>query len=55
MEIEKVKLGEDDLRIAYTLHDLGVSLQNAKRYDEAEGVFRQALEIKKVKLGEDEL
>ena len=69
LEIGKSKLGEDDLQVADTLHELGeddvnvavrlhllgVCLRNAKRYDEAQEVLRQALEIKKAKLGEDDL
>ena len=42
----KAKLGEDDLRVVYTLQSLGVCLRDAKRYDEADEFLRQALEIK---------
>ena len=44
MEIKKAKLGEDDLKFGTTLHELGVCLRTAGRYNEAEEVFRQALE-----------
>ena len=54
-EIVKAKLGEDDLQVAYTLHEFGVCLRDGKRYDEAEELLSQALEIKKAKLGVDDL
>ena len=38
-------MGEDDLQVAYTLQSLGVYLRDAMRYDEAEELLRQALEI----------
>ena len=47
LEIEKVKLGEDNLQVAVTLYELGMCLRNAKRYEEAEELLRQALEIKR--------
>ena len=37
-EIEKQKLGGDDLQVAYTLQSIGVCLRDGKRYDEAEEV-----------------
>ena len=55
LEIEKAKLGEGDLQVAYTLYELGVCLRGAMRYDEAEESLRQVLEIKKAKLGKDDL
>ena len=55
LEIVKAKLGEDDLQVVYTLHELGVCLRDAKRYDEAEELLRQASEIEKAKLGENDL
>ena len=44
-EIEKQKLGEDDLQVAYTLQSIGVCLRDGKQYDEAEELLKQALEI----------
>ena len=46
LKIIKAKLGKDDLQVVYTLQSLGVCLWDAKRYDEADEFFRQALEIK---------
>ena len=50
----KAKLGEDDFQVAVTLHKLGACLRDAGRYDEAEKMLRQALEMKKLNLGEDD-
>ena len=47
LEIKKAKLGEDDLQIAVMLQSLGVCLRDAKRYEEAEELLRQASEIKR--------
>ena len=41
----KQKLGKNDLQVAYTLQSIGVCLQDGKRYDEAEEVQMQVLEI----------
>ena len=41
--LKKAKLGEDDLKVAITLHELGVYLRENGRYNEAEEMLRKAL------------
>ena len=55
VEAEDVKLEKNDLPTAVTLHELGLCMRDARRYDEAEEVLEQALKIKKAELGDDNL
>ena len=50
-----MKLEKNDLATAVTLHELGLRMRDARRYDEAVEVFGKALEIKKAELGENDL
>ena len=47
------KLGEHDIQVVDTLHDVGVCLRDSRRNDEAEQVLRQTLAIENTKLSEE--
>ena len=53
LKIKKAKLGKDDLRFAFSLHELDVCLRDAERYAEAGEVFRQTLDTPKTNLDRD--
>lgn len=57
LAIKKSKQDENDLRVALTLHEIGVCLRRLKdqRYIEAENALRQALTIENTKLGKYDL
>jgi len=47
------RFGRDDIRCAWTLHNLAVVYQNQGKYDEAEGLSQRALAIEEKALGRD--
>lgn len=55
MAIAEAELGPDDVRVAVTLHELGVCVRQAGRPGEAEDFYRRSLAIKEMELGEDDV
>ena len=55
LEIQEAKLGPEDLQVAYTLHELGVCVREARRPEEAEGFLRRCLAIREIRLGPDDV
>lgn len=51
LEIHVDKLGGEDVRVAQTLHSLGVCNRQAGRTEEAAQLFQRSLEIREAKLG----
>lgn len=53
--IAEAELGADDVRVAVTLHELGVCVRQAGRPGEAEDFYRRSLAIKESELGDDDV
>jgi tetratricopeptide (TPR) repeat protein len=49
---EAVKFGPDDTRVGTTLNDLGLVYRAEKKYSEAEGAYRRALDIMEAAYGD---
>lgn len=55
MEIaKKTRFGSEEVHVANALHELGVLLQRAERFEEAERVLRQSLAMKDAMLGPED-
>ena len=55
LKLEEEKLGQHDVRLAVTLHQLGLCVHQLRRYEEAEELFRRALDIERASLPRDDV
>ncbi len=53
--MQRLKLGRDSLQAASSLHSLGVIYDKLDRFDEAEGMFSNAMRTRELHLGSDSL